>query len=249
MKNPALEIKDLTISYPGSKHIVVDSVSLTIEKGKIAAMIGPNGSGKSTLIRAILGLMEYEGEIKVFGKPVKDMYHKIGYVPQRFSFDQTFPITVREFISLLIEENKNSEEKVNKALESVNAKSLIDKKLSNLSGGQLQRALLARALVREPEFLILDEPEAGVDVGGEQTFYDLIENLVNDDEITVLVASHELDIVYTYATEVICLNKQLLCIGSPREVLNQKTFEELYGRSLRFYGHAHRLVEGSHHNH
>ena len=247
MTNTALEVKDLTIIYPGSSHPAIESVSFTIEKGKIAAVIGPNGSGKTTLIKAILGLIDYQGEILVFGQPIAKMYQKIGYVPQRYSFDQTFPITVAEFISLVLLDKNNIEKKVKNVLESVKAGDLYNRKLSRLSGGQLQRTLLARALVKNPDLLILDEPEAGIDVGGEQTFYDLVENLVENENITALIASHELDIVYTYAQEVICLNKKLLCMGPPRQVLNQETFEELYGRSLKFYGHAHHIAEKHHH--
>jgi zinc transport system ATP-binding protein len=247
MKNLALEIKDLNIYYPGLIHPAVESVSFSIEKGKIAAVIGPNGSGKTTLIKAILGLIDYQGEILVFGQPVARMYEKIGYVPQRYSFDQTFPITVGEFISLVLPDKNHTENKVRSVLESVKAEELYERKLSRLSGGQLQRTLLARALVKNPDLLILDEPEAGIDVGGEQTFYDLIEDLVENKNITALISSHELDIVYTYAQEVICLNRKMLCLGPPRQVLNQETFEELYGRSLKFYGHAHKLV-GKHHH-
>jgi zinc transport system ATP-binding protein len=247
MKNLALEIKNLNIHYPGLTYPAVESVSFSIEKGRIAAVIGPNGSGKTTLIKAILGLIDYQGEILIFGQPVEKMYQKIGYVPQRYSFDQTFPITVAEFISLVLPDKEKAEKKVKNVLESVKAGDLYERKLSRLSGGQLQRTLLARALVKNPDLLILDEPEAGIDVGGEQTFYDLVENLVENKNITALIASHELDIVYTYAQEVICLNKRLLCLGPPRQVLNQETFEELYGRSLKFYGHTHRPTEKHHH--
>jgi zinc transport system ATP-binding protein len=247
MKPPALEVEGLTVYYPGNNHPAVDDVTLSIDKGKIAVLIGPNGSGKTTLIKAILGLIGYEGKIRVFGEDVKNNYKKIGYVPQRFNFDLTFPITVYEFISLAVDGEKGIvKNKIKEILKTIDAEDLIDRKLSSLSGGQLQRALLARALIRNPELLVLDEPEAGIDVGGEQTFYDMVEKLVQIDNITALISSHELDIVYTYATDVICLNKKLFCLGSPRKVLNQDVFEKLYGRSLKFYGHAHKLVHKTH---
>lgn len=237
----ALEIKDLTVTYPGYSHPAIENVNFELEKGVIASVIGPNGSGKTTLIKSILGLVKYNGEIKVFGVPIDKAYHRIGYVPQKFNFDPTFPITVNEFISLtLYDLDKYASGKaVRKALNFVEAAYLGKRRLSELSGGQLQRVLLARALAKEPELLLLDEPEAGVDVGGEQTFYDLLQKLVEEKEITALVSSHELDIVYTYAQQVICLNRRMLCVGQPRKVLDKETFEQLYGRDLKFYGHTH----------
>lgn len=242
--NYALEVNDLTVSYPGWQHSAIDGVTFTVEKGVIAAIIGPNGSGKSTLLKAILGLIPYKGEIKVFGKDVRKSYKKIGYVPQRFSFDPTFPISVSEFISLAVAGYGDSasahKSHVANALKSVNAEDLYSRRLSSLSGGQLQRVLLARAVVHNPELLLLDEPESGVDVGGEQTFYDLVESMVKKNNITVLVASHELDVVYAYSSHVLCLNRTLVCNGVPKEVLDQDTFVKLYGRGLKFYAHGHR---------
>lgn len=245
--NPALLVTNLTVMYPGYTHAAVEDVSFEVREHSITALIGPNGSGKTTVLKAVLGLLEFEGEIRVFGKPVSQMYQTIGYVPQRFSFDPTFPITVSEFVSLahVRSAGEGSEAHVRHTLDSVNAESLEQRKLSTLSGGQLQRVLLARALVNDPTLLLLDEPEAGVDVGGEQTFYDLIEKLVERRQVTALIASHELDVVYAYAQQVICLNRRMLCSGKPRDVLNQETFEKLYGRGLKFYGHDHTV----HHTH
>ncbi|QQS39476.1 metal ABC transporter ATP-binding protein [Candidatus Woesebacteria bacterium] len=237
----ALQIDNLTVKYPGYAYHAVENVSFQVEENTINALIGPNGSGKSTVIKAILGLLEYEGTIQVFGKNVNEVYSNIGFVPQRFTFDPTFPITVGEFVAFSLMSLKKNviKEKIKKTLERVDAYQLITQKLSSLSGGQLQRVLLARALINDPKLLILDEPEAGVDVGGEQTFYDLIESLVKKQKVTALIASHELDVVFTYASQVICLNKTLLCSGKPQEVLDRETFENLYGRDLKFYGHRH----------
>jgi zinc transport system ATP-binding protein len=237
----ALKVKDVSATYAGYSHPAIENVSFELEQGVIASVIGPNGSGKTTLIKAILGLIRYKGEIEVFGLPVEKAYQRIGYVPQKFSFDPTFPITVNEFIALtLYELDKYASGKaVRQALNFVEAAYLGKRKLSELSGGQLQRVLLARALAKEPELLLLDEPEAGVDVGGEQTFYDLLQKLVSEKQITALISSHELDVVYTYAQQVICLNRKMLCVGEPREVLDKKMFEQLYGRDLKFYGHTH----------
>jgi ABC-type Mn2+/Zn2+ transport system ATPase subunit len=243
---PALEVKNLTVKYSGDSQIAVEDVTFEVSPDTVAMLIGPNGCGKTTVIKAVLGLVGYDGEIKVFGEPVSKMYSKIGYVPQRFSFDRTFPITVFEFVSLVLatHSSKNLARKVKQTLEYVGADTFAKKKMSTLSGGQLQRVLLARALVKDPKLLLLDEPEAGVDVGGEQTFYDLVERLVDQKNVTAIIASHELDIVYTYAQQVICLNRKMLCAGVPKKVLNQQTFEKLYGRGLKFYGHDH-----AHHSH
>lgn len=245
----AVKVSDLSITYSGFTHPAINRVSLDIPEGKISALIGPNGSGKSSLMKAILGLVPYKGKIEVFGKPVGELAGQVSYVPQRVSFDLTFPITVAEFIHMPETVLKPSVQKkavVSEALERVGAPKLENRHLSSLSGGQLQRVLLARALATHPKLLMLDEPEAGVDVGGEQTFYDLVEELVGRDQLTVIVASHELDVVYTYAEHVVCLNQEVVCVGKPQEVLTQQTFEELYGRSLKFYGHAHRHHHSAH---
>ena len=239
---PALEIKDLGVKYPGSSLMAIEEVTFDVAKDTVAALIGPNGSGKTTVIKAVLGLIPYQGEIRVFGSPVSKMYSKIGYVPQRFTFDPTFPITVLEFISLVGKVSKN---KIRETLEYVGAGELESRKMATLSGGQIQRVLLARCLVKDPKLLLLDEPEAGVDVGGEQTFYDIVEHLVEKKGVTAIISSHELDIVYTYASQVVCINHRMLCSGIPKKVLNQETFEKLYGRSLKFYGHDH----DAHHKH
>jgi zinc transport system ATP-binding protein len=238
---PALEINNLSVKFPGYAYLAVENANFSAKEGKITALIGPNGSGKTTVMKAILGLVDYTGEIKAFGDSVENIYGKIGYVPQRYSFDPTFPITVEEFVSLVLVDKKPSKArlKVKKALGFVEGEDLSGKRLSTLSGGQLQRVLLARALVEDPKLLLLDEPETGIDVGGEQTFYDLLEKLVKTKKLTALVTSHELDVVYTYADEVVCINRKVFCTGAPKEILDQNTFKELYGRDLRFYGHIH----------
>lgn len=243
MIKEALTISNLTVIYPMRSDPAIEDVFFTIAPGTITMLIGPNGSGKSTVMKAILDLVPFSGEIRVFGKHVQDAYHEIGYVPQRFSFDEQFPITVDEFLNIsvsqYISDNGKLRESINRALDEVGALGLRTQKLSSLSGGQIQRVILARAIAHRPKLLLLDEPESGIDVGGEQTFYDLVQRLVEEDGMAALVASHELDIVYTYANQVICINKRMFCSGVPREVLNQDMFSNLYGRNLRFYGHEH----------
>jgi ABC-type Mn2+/Zn2+ transport system ATPase subunit len=240
IETSALEIEAVKIKYHNEMHLAVSNVSFAVKHGSITAIIGPNGSGKTSLIKAILGLIPYEGKIKIYGKDIKYQYDLLGFVPQRYTFDEQFPVTVEEFVKMPtfnLPPDKCS--KLDDILADVGAHKLKHKLLSEISGGQLQRILLARALIKRPLLLVLDEPEAGVDVAGEQTFYDLLEHLVKNRNMTVLVASHELDVVYTYADQVVCINRNMICEGRPREVLNQKTFEELYGRELKFYGHEH----------
>jgi len=231
-----LEVKNVSVQYPYAVESAIEQISFSLKPETITALIGPNGSGKSTLIKAILGLIPYKGTILLDGKPIENSYKEIGYVPQRFSFDTTFPITVSEFISLVVE-NRSGD--VHEVLKQVRMEGKAHSLLSQLSGGQLQRVLLARAIVNNPGILILDEPEAGVDVGGEQTFYTLLEQMVKEKKITVLIATHELDIVYTFAEDVLCLNRVLVCSGPPKQTLNKEMFTELYGRELQFYGHHH----------
>lgn len=245
----AIEVKNLTVTYPHRTEPAVKDVSFDVPQDAITVLIGPNGSGKTTIIRSILGLIEYQGEVKIFGQSREKARHLIGFVPQRFNFDPRFPITVAEFIGLTLSSGaslkKVRSHYIDQGLKRVGAYGLIQRRLNTLSGGQLQRVLLARALAFDPKLLILDEPESGVDVGGEQTFYDLLEELVDQKQLTALVASHELDVVYTYADRVVCVNQELLCTGKPHEVLDQETFVKLYGRGLKFYGHDHGRVKGS----
>lgn len=234
-----LQIENISVRYPRAVESAIESITFELQPKTITALIGPNGSGKSTLIKAILGLIPYQGKISMYGKPIEKSYRDIGYVPQRFSFDTTFPITVEEFISLTNTHKDISPARIQEVLEQVHMLSKKNAALSQLSGGQLQRVLLARALVRKPKLLILDEPEAGVDVGGEQTFYNLLEKMVEEHAMTVLIATHELDIVYRFAENVICINRVLVCSGPPKKTLNQQMFTTLYGHELQFYGHHH----------
>jgi zinc transport system ATP-binding protein len=245
MIHKAIVASDVTVSFSGLQSPALDHVNCSIASGEITALVGPNGSGKTTLLRAIAGLIPYNGKISIFGKPAESMYQTIGYVPQRFSFDVSFPVTVFEFLSLSLWDKKEEDRKVhiNHALFDVGASGYSPRLLSTLSGGQLQRVLLARALSRNPSLVLLDEPEAGVDKGGEQIFYELLTRLAKRSDLTVVVASHELDLVFAYAEHVLCINRSIFCSGPPKEVLKTDTLAKLYGRDVKTFGHAH------HHEH
>lgn len=239
----ALEVKNLSVSYPNSGVPVLENLNFTLAGESINLLIGPNGSGKTTLIKAILGLLPYQGEIFVFGRPVIESYGSIGFVEQRFSFDTTFPITVKEFVQMPHRSGRTqsqlSEKELEETLQKINALEFKNQPISHLSGGQLQRILLARALAAGPKFLILDEPESNLDIHAEGTIYGLIFELVKEKKITVLIASHELDVVSKFADQVICLNRQIVCHGVPEQVLNKETLEKLYGRDIKLYAHKH----------
>ena len=211
--------------------------------GNICAVIGPNGSGKTTLLKAILGLIEIKaGEIEILGKKINEVLENISYVPQRFAFDKTFPITVAEFMELSFRKGVNKKI-VNERLQEVDMLKFTNYLLGSLSGGQLQRVLIARSLLNNPKILFWDEPASGIDIGGEKTFYQLAKHLNEVHKITIILVSHELDIVYKFANQVICLNKKLICQGVPEKILTSESIKELYG-PVSLYKHEH-----LHHHH
>jgi ABC-type Mn2+/Zn2+ transport system ATPase subunit len=238
---PALAVENLTVRFEGQQRPAVEGVSFTLAEGQIAILIGPNGSGKSTLLRAVLGLVPYEGDVKVFGKPVREAYRELGYVPQRLPFDLTLPLTVREAVRMSLQGARDGRLEANfrHFTEILGVAPLLDVPLGSLSGGQLKRALIARAMVTNPRLLLLDEPEAEIDIGGEQTLYELLGRLASHHQLAILVCSHELELVYRYAHLVLCLNRRLLCAGPPAEVLTAEAIAGLYGPTTTLYRHGH----------
>jgi ABC-type Mn2+/Zn2+ transport system ATPase subunit len=236
---PVLEVKDLTVWFEGQERPAVEEVSFGLEEGQIAILIGPNGSGKSTILKAILGLVPFSGEVRAFGRSAAEARRQIGYVPQRLAFDLTLPLTVEEAIRmpLLGARGREAEEALRHFTEALGLTGLLDKPLGTLSGGQLKRAMIARAMVTGPRLLLLDEPEAGIDVGGEQTLYELLHRLVSHHRLAALVCSHELDLVFRFADLVLCLNRRLQCTGPPAEVLTAEALARLYGPVTTLYRH------------
>lgn len=233
-----LSVRNLSIRF--NNQPVLSNVSFEVAKGDFLAIMGPNGAGKTALFRAILGLNAYEGEVQ-WPKNVK-----IGYVPQRLFIERDLPLTVLEFLKL-----KNAHEgEVYEALEAVGflkgheahhlEHHLLEAKLGQLSGGELQRVLIAYALINHPDILLFDEPTAGVDIGGEETIYSLLEKLHAEHKLTIIIITHDLSVISKYAEKVLCLNKEEICFGTPKEVLTPKVLEELYGTNIGFYPHEHR---------
>lgn len=230
----ALEINNVSFEY--SKEIsVIDNVSFSIPEKGTTILIGPNGSGKTTLLKMMVGLLEpTSGTIRLYGKKPKNIRSQIGYVPQKLYFDPTFPVTVMEFLQL---SGKNSKQEILNILTSVSASGLVSSRIGELSGGQLQRVLIARSLLGNPKILFLDEPVSGIDIGGEKNFYQLIKSVQKEHDVTVVMVSHEVNIVSQIASQVICINKQMLCSGSPDTTLLPELIEQLYGKDVSLYKH------------
>lgn len=229
----AIKIRNLSVILGNQK--VLEQISLDVEDGEIAAIIGPNGSGKSTLFRAILGLIPYSGKITVLGSPIERVLSNVGYVPQYFDFDRTIPITVKEFLSFA--KPKLTPKETKELCREVRVDALEDKLIGELSGGQLQRVLIAQALFKNPKLLLLDEPASGIDIQGAKAFYDLVEHLNREHKVTVLLISHEVNFVYGFAHKVICLNRDLVCHGPPDKVLDKETLKKLYGSRIDMHIH------------
>jgi zinc transport system ATP-binding protein len=227
-----IDVQNLSVSFGGDS--VINDISFTVEEGDIAMILGPNGSGKSTLLRALLALTAHTGTVRIDGQKVSQVLSSIGYVPQRFDFDRTFPITVHEFLSLV----SRDEAKIDKSLKEVDMRGYKNHLLGKLSGGELQRVLIARAIVDVPRILILDEPTSGIDAEGIKQFFAILEHMNTRHGVTILMVSHEINIVYDIATKVICLNKDLVCLGSPKEVLTTDALTELYGSRVQHHAHS-----------
>lgn len=214
---------------------VLHDVTLKVEPGEIVTILGPNGSGKSTLLRALLGIVPAQ-----HGEVSRAPGLRIGYVPQKLHIDRTLPLTARRFLSL---PNPHPKARTEAALARVGVPEVADRPLAGLSGGQFQRVLLARALLSDPQLLILDEPTQGLDQPGEAAFYHLIEEVRRDTGCAVLMVSHDLHVVMSASDRVICLNGHVCCEGTPRVVSNAPEYRALFGLgtkgALALYQHVH----------
>ena len=213
---------------------LVKGVSLEVKQGEIVTLIGPNGSGKSTTAKIALGIYkEVEGKVKKFT-------NKIGYVPQKISVDWTLPIRVIDFMSLT---DEPTNEQINIALSLTGVEHLRDKSLGNLSGGEFQRVLIARAIAKQPELLVLDEPVQGVDFKGEVVLYELIKKISEELNCGILLISHDLHVVMSASDFVVCLNGHVCCSGTPQVVAKNNKYQELFGDRassiLSLYEHKH----------
>ena len=227
--------------------LVLDDVTFSIDQGKKVAVVGPNGGGKSTLFNAIVGLLPLaNGSIKIDGKNPEEAKSLISYVPQKDFMNRSFPITVNQVVGMgLVDKNtffnsnnRESKNKISTSLESVGLLDQIDTNINNLSGGQFQRVLIARALTQNAQIILLDEAFSAVDVGAQEDIMNIINK--NDlDSKTVLIATHDINNLEERFDEVLCLNRHCCAYGKPSEVLTEKVIEEMYGsHSTMFKNHT-----------
>ena len=228
-----ISAQHISVSFGAAS--VLSDVTLSIEQGEIVTLIGPNGSGKSTLLRALLGIVPLAS-----GQVQRAPDLRLGYVPQKLAIDRAMPITVRRFLSL---PQHVPDKEARAALARVGLGAMEGAQMAQLSGGQMQRAMLARALLTDPQILVLDEPTQGLDQQGEAAFYRLIEELRLETGAAVLMVSHDLHVVMAASDRVICLNGHICCQGAPQVVSSAPEYRALFGLgtqgALALYQHAH----------
>ncbi|GGD45350.1 ATP-binding cassette domain-containing protein [Sinisalibacter lacisalsi] len=228
-----ISAQDLQVSYGGVK--VLDGVSVAIEPGEIVTLVGPNGSGKSTLVKVLLGVIAPDR-----GRVIRAKGLRIGYVPQRLHIDANLPMTVARFLSL---PKRQPDDKVSAALTRAGVPGLEAQQMTALSGGQFQRVLLARALLTDPQILVLDEPTQGLDQPGEAAFYELLETVRRETGVGVFMVSHDLHVVMSASDRVVCLNHHICCQGTPKVVRDAPEYRALFGHgthgALALYQHDH----------
>ena len=216
------------LNLKNGSDIILDNVSFKIKKGDFLGIIGPNGAGKTTLFKCMLGLNKnFSGTIRIFNKDVKKeykkIYKKIGYIPQSNNFDPQFPATVKEIIELgKIEKKKLNKDTLKEIVEFTGIAEYLDKRIGNLSGGQQQRVMITKALINEPELLILDEPGTAIDINILKLFYKLLIKLNQEKKITIIWSSHDLDAVNLLSNRVACIYKKLLFHGGSKEFFSDE---------------------------
>ncbi|MGC8944501.1 MAG: metal ABC transporter ATP-binding protein [Minisyncoccia bacterium] len=226
-----LTVENLTISL--DKEEILKNISFTLNQGEVLTILGPNGAGKSVLLRALLGLIPYQGKI------IWDKKYRISYLPQGLNqlLFKGLPLTVEDFFRL---KQKNlTREEIIKSLKVVGLREdVLNKLIGNLSGGEFQRILIAWVLIGDPEILFLDEPTTGIDIGGGKTIYTLLKQIQKERNLTIILVTHDLDIVYDFTDKVMCLaHKTHTCFGPPNDVISPNKLEEVFGGKIKFYEH------------
>lgn len=253
MNQRIIEIRNLSFSYNGPP--VLQDISLEIKEGDFMAMIGPNGGGKTTLLKLMLGLLSADhGSIRVFGKPPREVSHRIGYVPQNVHINKDFPVSVLDVVLMgklrpgrrWTRHSRADRLAAQQALDQVNMGRYRERRIGALSGGQKQRVFVARAMVAEPELLLLDEPTASIDTKGQREFYTLLKELSK--QIAIIVVSHDLMVISGYVKSVACVNRRLHYHGQAEltgemiEMMYQCTAEEICPVELIAHGMPHRVL-------
>lgn len=243
MNDTVININNVSFSYGGPP--VLEHISLMINKGEFLGVVGPNGGGKSTLLKLILGLLlPDKGKISVLGKSPRKGREAIGYVPQQVRFNRDFPITVEDtvFLGRLGKSNslwgytKNDKRMCEQALKETEIIDLKHRRLNTLSGGQLQRVLIARALISDPQILILDEPTANIDLRVEEDIFDLLKKL--NQRATIIIVSHDVGFISKYVNRVACLNRTLICHHTSE--ISGEMIEDLYATPVQMIQHIHK---------
>ncbi len=243
MSETILAVNHLTVKYQNT--IALYDVSFKLQRGTLAVIIGPNGAGKSSLIKAVLNLIPYKGKVEIFGKTISKLtkmeHLEIGYVPQKFNFSKNLPITVEEILQLSLSKTPltkiEKKKRINTFLKMSHLESMRKEMIGNLSGGQIQRVLIVRALTFLPKIIFMDEPLAGIDIAGEKTFYEFMDTIHKEYNITIVLVSHDVTILDKFADTVLCLNKKLICGGSPADVLSEQNLQSLYGHDVSAFKH------------
>ena len=233
MTNSLLQAQNISLVIDGKQ--ILQNIHLQINEKQIVTLIGPNGAGKTTLVKIVLGLLAPSaGNVNLRNNL------RIGYMPQRLHVDSSMPITVKKFLHLAV---RAKPELIDKVLAEVKATHLLHSQIHSLSSGELQRVLLARSLIQNPELLVLDEPVQGVDINGQAELYALIASIRDSHQCGILMVSHDLHLVMSATDEVICLNQHVCCHGHPEQVSNDPAYLELFGKkqatSLAVYTHNH----------
>jgi zinc transport system ATP-binding protein len=242
----AVELEHVSFAYGGT--LVLDDITFAVNKGDLLGMIGPNGAGKTTLFSCMLGLLGgYSGTIRIFGEDISKrnnrVFSRIGYIPQRKAIDQNFPATVEEIVSLGISgprKERSDRERIASALETVGLAAVSERRIGELSGGQQQRVLIAKAIVNDPELLILDEPATGIDLETQNRFYALLKKLNQESKITIIWSSHDLDAVSKLASIVACINRSMFFHGETHEFFENPDLLKAYSEaSMQAHMHLH----------
>ncbi len=241
---PVVSVSKMTVVLGGK--IVLDGIDFAVGAGDLVGVIGPNGAGKTTLLRALLGLISpAAGAVKIFGVSQKDLSEirsQIGYMPQLQSFEKNFPLSVADVVatgllapSTMLRPIKNKGQRADEALEAVGMAEYAKQPFQDLSGGQQQRVLLARSLVRRPRLLLLDEPNAGLDFKAQQIFMELLKKLKREDNLAIILVSHDLISIADAADRLLCINRTMHVHGSPTEVLHSPDLDLAYRCQFDFF--------------
>ncbi len=253
-EKPLLQLSGVTLGYPGV--VALTKVNFSINRGEFLGIIGPNGSGKSTLLKGILGLIKpLGGDIFLFGSKIRnrDIRKKIGYIPQKSKSEASFPASVKEVVMMglysqigwLRRPQRIHYQLVEQSLDRVGMADLCDRPIGELSGGQYQKVMIARALVNNPELLVLDEPTAAVDISAQRSILELLEKLNQEQGMTALMVSHDINEIVHFCDRILLLNNKVCAFGTPSEVLTKENLKSVYGARIFIYdhhGHPHIMV-------